>query len=37
LGEFTREAIDSGLLRPVALGEGDARAITPGLGWRATP
>ncbi|HTY67744.1 MAG TPA: CoA transferase [Alphaproteobacteria bacterium] len=35
LREFTQEAVDTGLLQPVALGEGDARAITPGLGWRA--
>jgi crotonobetainyl-CoA:carnitine CoA-transferase CaiB-like acyl-CoA transferase len=34
LREFTREAVDSGLLQPVTLGEGEARAITPGLGWR---
>ncbi len=34
LREFTREAIDTGLLAPIALGEEDARAITPGLGWR---
>jgi len=34
LREFTREAVDSGLLKPVVLGEGEARAATPGLGWR---
>src|SRR5581483_7284907 len=34
LREFTREAVESGLLRPVVLGEGEARAATPGLGWR---
>lgn len=34
LREFTHEAVASGLLRPVVLGEGDARATTPGLGWR---
>ncbi len=34
LREFAREAVDSGLLEPVVLGEGDARAPTPGLGWR---
>lgn len=34
LREFTREAVDTGLLHPVELGEGEARAITPGLGWR---
>jgi crotonobetainyl-CoA:carnitine CoA-transferase CaiB-like acyl-CoA transferase len=34
LCEFTREAVDGGLLQPVALGEGEARAVTPGLGWR---
>jgi hypothetical protein len=37
LAEFTREAVDTGLLTPVALGEGDAQAITPGLGWRTRP
>jgi len=34
LREFTQEAVDSGLLQPVVLGEGDAQATTPGLGWR---
>jgi crotonobetainyl-CoA:carnitine CoA-transferase CaiB-like acyl-CoA transferase len=34
LREFTREAVDTGLLQPVVLGDGDARATTPGLGWR---
>jgi crotonobetainyl-CoA:carnitine CoA-transferase CaiB-like acyl-CoA transferase len=34
LREFTQEAVDTGLLHPVVLGEGEARAITPGLGWR---
>ena len=34
LREFTREAVATGLLQPVVLGEGEARAITPGLGWR---
>ncbi len=34
LREFTLEAVDSGLLQPVVLGEGEAQAITPGLGWR---
>jgi crotonobetainyl-CoA:carnitine CoA-transferase CaiB-like acyl-CoA transferase len=34
LREFTREAVDSGLLQPVVHGEGDAQAVTPGLGWR---
>lgn len=34
LREFTREAVDTGLLEPVVLGEGDGRAVTPGLGWR---
>jgi crotonobetainyl-CoA:carnitine CoA-transferase CaiB-like acyl-CoA transferase len=34
LREFTREAVDTGLLDPVVLGEGDAQATTPGLGWR---
>lgn len=34
LQEFTREAVDTGMLQPVPVGEGGARAITPGLGWR---
>lgn len=34
LREFTHEAADTGMLRPVTLGEGDERAISPGLGWR---
>lgn len=34
LREFTREAVDTGLLDPVTLGEGDAAALSPGLGWR---
>lgn len=34
LREFTREAVETGLLQPAVLGEGEARAITPGLGWR---
>lgn len=34
LREFTQEAVDTGLLQPVVLGESDALAITPGLGWR---
>lgn len=34
LREFTQEAVESGLLQPVVLGEGDSQAITPGLGWR---
>jgi crotonobetainyl-CoA:carnitine CoA-transferase CaiB-like acyl-CoA transferase len=34
LREFTHEAVETGLLQPVVLGEGDARATTPGLGWR---
>jgi crotonobetainyl-CoA:carnitine CoA-transferase CaiB-like acyl-CoA transferase len=34
LREFTQEAVQTGLLQPVVLGEGEARAITPGLGWR---
>lgn len=36
LREFTQEAVETGLLRPVVLGEGEARAITPGLGWRTS-
>ena len=34
LREFTREAVDTGLLRPLVLGDGEAQATTPGLGWR---
>jgi crotonobetainyl-CoA:carnitine CoA-transferase CaiB-like acyl-CoA transferase len=34
LREFTQEAVQTGLLRPVTLGEGEAQAVTPGLGWR---
>lgn len=34
LREFTHEAVDSGLLQPVVLGEGDGQARSPGLGWR---
>lgn len=34
LREFAAESVDRGLLDPVVLGQGDARAITPGLGWR---
>jgi crotonobetainyl-CoA:carnitine CoA-transferase CaiB-like acyl-CoA transferase len=34
LREFTQEAVDTGLLQPVVLGAGEARATTPGLGWR---
>lgn len=34
LREFVREAVDTRLLQPVVLGEGEARATTPGLGWR---
>jgi crotonobetainyl-CoA:carnitine CoA-transferase CaiB-like acyl-CoA transferase len=36
LREFTQEAVLTGLLQPVVLGEGEARVITPGLGWRRT-
>ena len=36
LREFTREAVDTGLLQPAVLGESEARAVTPGLGWRTT-
>lgn len=35
LREFAQEAVRTGLLEPVVLGEGEARATTPGLGWRA--
>lgn len=34
LREFTQEAVDTGLLQPTVLGEGEARAVTPGLGWQ---
>lgn len=34
LREFTQEAVATGLLQPVVLGEGEAQATTPGLGWR---
>jgi crotonobetainyl-CoA:carnitine CoA-transferase CaiB-like acyl-CoA transferase len=34
LRQFTQEAVATGLLKPVAYGEGDARVLTPGLGWR---
>jgi len=34
LREFTQEAVETGLLEPIVLGEGEARAATPGLGWR---
>jgi crotonobetainyl-CoA:carnitine CoA-transferase CaiB-like acyl-CoA transferase len=34
LREFVQEAAHTGLLQPVVLGEGDAQAPTPGLGWR---
>lgn len=36
LSEFTREAVSDGLLRPMAVGEGDAQVQTPGLGWRVS-
>lgn len=36
LREFVREAVDTRLLQPVELGDGDARAVTPGLGWRVS-
>jgi crotonobetainyl-CoA:carnitine CoA-transferase CaiB-like acyl-CoA transferase len=36
LREFTQEAVATGLLQPVALGEGETRAMTPGLGWRTS-
>ncbi len=34
LREFVQEATHTGLLQPVVLGEGNAQAPTPGLGWR---
>ncbi|MBS0320696.1 MAG: CoA transferase [Proteobacteria bacterium] len=33
LREFTQEAVATKLLAPTVLGDGDAQAITPGLGW----
>jgi crotonobetainyl-CoA:carnitine CoA-transferase CaiB-like acyl-CoA transferase len=35
LREFAQEAVHSGLLQTQTLGEGEAQALTPGLGWRA--
>ena len=37
LREFTREAVATGLLAPATLGEGEVRALTPGLGWGSVP
>jgi crotonobetainyl-CoA:carnitine CoA-transferase CaiB-like acyl-CoA transferase len=34
LREFAAESVNTGLLEPLILGEGDGRAATPGLGWR---
>jgi crotonobetainyl-CoA:carnitine CoA-transferase CaiB-like acyl-CoA transferase len=34
LREFTQEAVSTGMLQPIVLGEGEAQAATPGLGWR---
>ncbi len=34
LGEFTREAVQSGLLQPCVLGSGESAVASPGLGWR---
>ena len=34
LREFTQEAVATGMLQPIVLGEGEAQAQTPGLGWR---
>jgi crotonobetainyl-CoA:carnitine CoA-transferase CaiB-like acyl-CoA transferase len=34
LREFTHEAVETGLLQPIELGEGEAKAVTPGWGWR---
>jgi len=34
LTEFTREAVDTGLLVPTVLGDGASQVKTPGLGWR---
>lgn len=33
LREFTHEAVETGLLQPLELGDGEARALAPGLGW----
>lgn len=37
LREFTHEAVETGLLQPVESGEGEDRAVMPGLGWRYSP
>jgi crotonobetainyl-CoA:carnitine CoA-transferase CaiB-like acyl-CoA transferase len=34
LREFTQEAVATGMLQPIVLGEGEAQTATPGLGWR---
>lgn len=34
LREFTQEAVAGGLLQPQVRGEGEARVVMPGLGWR---
>lgn len=34
LSEFTREFVAGGALRPQRLGEGEAGALSPGLGWQ---
>ena len=36
LREFTQEAVVTGMLQPVVLGEDEAAAVTPGLGWRVS-
>lgn len=36
LREFTREAVDTGLLKPIVLGEDEAQVTTPGLAWRVS-
>ncbi len=36
LREFTQEAVATGLLQPMTLGEGTASSVSPGLGWRVS-
>lgn len=36
LREFAQEAVATGLLQPMTLGDGAVRSVTPGLGWRVS-
>jgi crotonobetainyl-CoA:carnitine CoA-transferase CaiB-like acyl-CoA transferase len=36
LREFAQEAVTTGLLQPLVVGDGEARATIPGLGWRTS-